>query len=231
MKYFISASLLSILTLLLVSWKGIKEGVISEGSEPEVSLDSKGVIRAVFGRSDSIFYVSSTDKGIHISHPLFIEHIPQMHLGNTRGPLIAASDKYSIITAMDQKGDIHWFLLDNSKGKIVKKGNINDQRASAPEGLIGISADDRDHFYAVWLDCRINKRNNIFFSDFSARDAKWSVNKLVYRSPDGHTCECCKPNIAVHKEHVAIMFRNWLNGSRDLYFIESFNKGDSFDKP
>ncbi|HEX8021773.1 hypothetical protein, partial [Mucilaginibacter sp.] len=53
---------------------------------------------------------------------------------------------------------------------------------------------------------------------------------LVYRSPDGHVCECCRPGIAVKGGNVAIMFRNWLNGSRDLYLATSTDKGKTFNK-
>ena len=55
-------------------------------------------------------------------------------------------------------------------------------------------------------------------------------NKLIYISPDEHVCECCKPNIDVQDEKVAIMYRNWLNGSRDLYLITSGNTGKIFNE-
>jgi hypothetical protein len=45
-----------------------------------------------------------------------------------------------------------------------------------------------------------------------------------------HVCECCKPSIAVRGSHVVIMFRNWLKGSRDLYFVSSENGGKNFSE-
>jgi hypothetical protein len=136
-----------------------------------------------------------------------------------------------MITAMDKQGSIHWYMVDNKTNKVKKTGVVNDKKGSAPEGLMGLASDDNDHFYAVWLDIRLHKQNNIFFSSFSTNEGKWSSNKLVYQSPEGHTCECCKPNIAVKGSHIAIMFRNWLKGSRDLYLAESFNTGKSFSEP
>lgn len=215
----------------MISWNKKDANTLSIGLEPEVSVDAKGVIRVVFGRNDSIFYATSKDKGELFTQPDLVAHVSGMHLGNTRGPQIVSSAHYSIITAMDKKGDIHWFLLNHNTGKWSDKGFINDQRSSAPEGLMGIAADDKDHFYAVWLDMRFNKQNNIWFSSLSANNSKWSQNKLVYHSPDGHTCECCKPNIAVNGKHIAIMFRNWLNGSRDLYCTQSTNGGQKFNEP
>jgi hypothetical protein len=50
----------------------------------------------------------------------------------------------------------------------------------------------------------------------------------VYASPDGNICECCKPSVAMSGNNVYVMFRNWLNGNRDLYLIKSNNGGNSF---
>src|SRR6185312_7265238 len=107
-------------------------------------------------------------------------------------------------------------------------GIINDVKGSAPEGLMGIAADKKDNFYAVWLDTRAGGGNNIFFSSLSNKATRWSKNRLVYKSPDKLVCGCCKPSIAVNGPEVAIMFRNWLNGSRDLYLLKSVNGGASF---
>ncbi|MDP9048572.1 MAG: hypothetical protein M3N14_10570, partial [Bacteroidota bacterium] len=94
--------------------------------------------------------------------------------------------------------------------------------------LMGISADKNDNFYAVWLDTRAGGGNNIFYSSISNQSNTWAKNRLVYRSPDKLVCGCCKPNIAVNGPEVVIMFRNWLNGSRDLYVLKSINSGATF---
>ena len=151
-----------------------------------------------------------------------------MHLGMARGPQLASSANYSVVTAMGQSGDIHFFILNHQKGQWQEKGSVNDIKGSAPEGLMNIACDNRDNFYAAWLDIRLNKRNNIFFSSLSAGHTQWLKNKLVYQSPDEHVCECCRPSIAVKGSNIAIMFRNWVNGSRDLYLATSADKGERF---
>ncbi len=146
-----------------------------------------------------------------------------------RGPQLASSAHYSVITAMDKTGNIYYFMLDHQKGTWQYKGLVNDIKATAPEGLMNVACDDKDDFYATWLDLRLNKRNNVYFSSLPAGNAKWLKNTLVYRSPDEHVCECCRPSIAVKGSNVAIMFRNWLNGSRDLYLATSANRGLTFN--
>ena len=55
-----------------------------------------------------------------------------------------------------------------------------------------------------------------------------SDNKMIYTSPDTTVCECCKPSVVMKGNHVYVMFRNWLNGNRDLYLIQSSDGGASF---
>lgn len=207
----------------------LDERVIASGSQPQVSVDNNGVIRIVFGRGDKIFCASSLDKGVTFSDPVLVASVPEMHLGMSRGPQLASSAHYSIVTAMDKSGNIHWFRLNHLSNKWKSMGIINDIQGSAPEGLMNIAADKKkDRFYAVWLDIRIGKHNQIYFSDLQEKADQWSKNKLVYKSPDEHVCECCQPHISVQDSTVAIMFRNWLNGSRDLYVAKSSNSGKSF---
>ncbi len=230
MKNILFKTILFVIIVLSLAWSKSSEDIISPGSQPQLGMDSKGVVRVVFGRADSIFCATSKDEGLTFSKPLFVAHISDMHLGMTRGPQIASSDRYSVITAIDKSGNIHFFQLMHPQGKWEYKGLVNDIKSSAPEGLMSIAADKQDNFYAVWLDIRQDKKNNICFSALSGKAGKWRKNALVYISPDEHVCECCKPGIAVKNGKVAIMFRNWLQGSRDLYLIASSNGGKTFDK-
>lgn len=228
MKKILPALLLGSIFLFLTSWSDKKTDTLSDGSQPQVSIDNKGVIRVVFGRDDKIFCSTSSDKGITFSGPVLIAQVPGMHLGMSRGPQVASSANYSVIIAMDKSGNIHWYKCSNLSNKWKAMGSINDLNGSAPEGLMSVAADKNDNFYAVWLDIRTGKHNQVYFSSLSGSGIRWSKNRLAYQSPDEHVCECCKPNIAVKGSTVAIMFRNWLNGSRDLYLIRSFDSGKSF---
>ena len=204
------------------------EKILGECSQPQVGVDNHNTIRVIYGEKDKIFYLESHDGGANFSKPSLVADVPRMHLGMSRGPQLACSDRYSVVTAMDETGNIHWFRLNNASGKWENMGLVNDQPGSAPEGLMNIAADKNDHFYAVWLDIRTGKRNQIYFANLNPKANKWSKNRLVYMSPDEHVCECCQPHIAVNGNEVAIMFRNWLNGSRDLFLTTSQNSGASF---
>src|ERR1700730_5839921 len=126
MKKILPVLLTAIIFLAFATRPETKTDTISEGEQPQISADNKGVIRVVFGRQDKIFCSTSTDKGVTFSSPVLVAQVPGMHLGMSRGPQIASSDKYSIITAMDKSGDIHWFQLDHSANEWINKGTVND---------------------------------------------------------------------------------------------------------
>ncbi len=203
---------------------------LGPGQQPEISMDAQGVVRLVYGNEDKIYYSISKDRGSSFSKPVVIAEVKDMHLGMTRGPQLASSRDFSIVTEIDKDGTIHSFRLDHKTDQWIKINAVNDVDSSAVEGLMSIAADDKNNFYAVWLDVRGNRRNKIAFSSLTGSGGSWSKNKIVYKSPDGVVCECCQPSIAVRGNMVSIMFRNWIDGSRDLYLITSGNKGLGFDQ-
>jgi len=223
-------TLLLFLTLAQESYSNQRNVLGITGQQPNLAIDTKGIIRMVYGDGEKIYCVTSSDNGANFSKPLLVASLAGMHLGNTRGPQIASSANSSLIAAMDKEGNIHTYSLAHTKNIWKKGANTNDIPKSAPEGLMGLTADRNNNFYAVWLDLRADKMNNIYFSSIKSGSTKWSKNKLVYRSPEGHTCECCRPNIIAKNNKLVITFRNWLAGSRDIYYASSNDMGKTFTK-
>lgn len=201
------------------------------GQQPNIGIDTKGIIRMVYGDGEKIYCITSANNGSSFSNPVLVGQIDDIHLGHTRGPQIASSKNYTLVSAIDKDGAIHSYRLSHESGKWTKLGNVNDKKESAVEGLMAVTADDGDNFYAVWLDIRMDKKNNIFFSSVNGKSSSWSKNLMVYKSPEGNVCECCKPNITANNGRVVIGFRNWLMGSRDIYYAVSTNKGKTFSAP
>lgn len=221
---------IALATLLIISIQAptFSQTVIAQGEQPQVSVDPKGVVRLVFGEQDKIFYVESKNSGSTFSKPTLVAEVPGMHLGMTRGPQIASSKDLTLVTAMDKEGNIHSFIIDHKTAKWEKAGRVNDEGGSAPEGLMSVAANESNEFFAVWLDLRNDRKNNICVASFANK--KWSPNKFAYISPEDHVCECCKPSITVKGKTVSVMFRNWLKGSRDLYLTSSTDGGKTFSQ-
>jgi hypothetical protein len=219
------------LLLIIVSLLNVfdKSAVVSIGTgmEPEIAVGSDHIIRIIYGFENHIYYSFSTDGGKVFSAPSIIATIPGMHLGMERGPQLASSKDVSLVTATDKKGAIHSFKLDHKTGIWTKLTNVNDIDEIAKEGLMDLVADDKNNFYATWLDLRIENKNNIAFSMWSPANG-WKKNRVIYISPEKKVCECCRPSIAVNGKHVSVMFRNNIAGNRDLYVTSSSDSGKNF---
>jgi hypothetical protein len=205
----------------------VSSTTIAAGQMPNVTNDNSGNIHLVYGNGDSILYSYSSDRGKTFSAPALISVLPKLAASHTRGPQVAATSNGLSVTACNNLGDIFSFTKDQS-GKWSQTARVNDVDTVAKENLMALDADGNNAF-AVWLDLR-DKHNKIFGAKSTDGGKTWLKNIMVYASPDTTVCECCKPSVAVKGNKVFVMFRNWLNGNRDLYLIQSSDGGNTFDK-
>jgi hypothetical protein len=202
-----------------------KDFVIVKGQMPALTTDANGTIDLVYGMGDSIMFSKSSNMGRSFSSPIVIDVLPGLYSYATRGPQIAATKNGLIVTACTSKGNI--ISCHKTNGKWQKGALINDEADVAPEGLMDLSADG-DKAFAVWLDIRGNHKNKIVGARSDDGGKTWSPNQIIYTSPDSVVCACCKPSVVVQGQNIYVMFRNWLNGNRDLYLIRSNDGGASF---
>lgn len=72
------------------------------------------------------------------------------------------------------------------------------------------------------------KGTQLFAAKSIDQGATWSKNQLVYRSPDGSICECCHPSVIANQGSVHVLFRNSLQGNRDMYLVSLEDHGATF---
>ena len=199
--------------------------VIAAGQMPNIAKDNSGNFHLVYGNGDSILYSYSTDHGNTFSAPSLISVLPKLAASHSRGPQVAATSNGLAVTACNESGDIFSFVKEQS-GNWIQTTRVNDMDTVAKENLMALAADGENAF-AVWLDLR-DKHNKIFGAKSTDGGKSWSKNIMIYASPDTTVCECCKPSVQMKDNNVYIMFRNWLNGNRDLYLIQSSDAGLTF---
>ena len=197
---------------------------IGIGQMPNMVTDPSGKVHLAFGKGDSILYTFSID-GLSFAAPMLVATLPELAASHTRGPQIAFTDFGITITACTSKGDIFSFYKEND-GNWTPGTRVNDTDTTAKENLMALGGHGKKMF-AVWLDLR-DGHNKIFGSSSKDGGKTWERNVLVYASPDTTVCECCKPSVLVTNGSVHVMFRNWLNGNRDLYLINSSDGGIRF---
>ncbi len=230
MKAITLITLISILTSITFAQnieKPDKDLIVAKGKMPQVTTDKKNNVHIVYGTGDSIMYLSSMNKGKSFTSPSLIAVLPGLFASAMRGPQIAATDNGVIVTACTKKGNIYSYK-QQGLNKWTKAMKVNDADEAAKEALMGLSADGLNVF-AVWLAVKNPKGQNVYGAKSVDGGKTWSKNLLVYASPDNTVCECCKPSVVVKGNDVYVMFRNWLNGNRDLYVTKSGNGGKSFE--
>ena len=219
--------------LLLINWLArpalINSENIGSGIHPSVATNPAGQVHVVYGQGNVIFYTTSPD-GKRFEKTVRVDSLPGLHLGASRGPQIAATAQAVVITAIDKAGNIWAYTHNRSSGQWQKPVRVNDIADIAKEGFVSLAAGPENSFNAVWLDLRGNKRNKIASARSTDGGRTWAANRVLYESPEGTVCECCQLSVVAQNRHVAVMFRNFLNGSRDMYLLKSEDSGQTFAK-
>lgn len=201
--------------------------IIASGQMPAMEKDNSGKIHLVYGTGDSIMYTYSEDKGRSFSSPELVDTLAAMEVGAACSAQITAVKDGLSIMAADNAGNIFSFIKDQS-GKWTKAARVNDMDTTNKEGFLGLSSDGNNSLFAIWPDLRDDGHNKIYGAKSTDGGKSWSKNIMIYTSPDSTVCECCKPSVVMKDNNVYVMFRNFLNGNRDLYLIQSADGGNSF---
>lgn len=209
----------------------IATGDANGPKQPQAAIAADGTVYVVFGSGEEVSFCTSTDDGKSFSTPTVAFRIPNLSLGMRRGPRITAFGDLLIITAIGGKqgkgrdGDVvAW--RSNNRGKTWNGPvQVNDNNDSAREGLHAMTVSATGEAWCTWLDLR-NQRTELYASKSVDGGANWSRNQLVYRSPDKSICECCHPSIAIHDKTIQVLFRNSLNGNRDMFLASILEEGD-----
>jgi hypothetical protein len=203
--------------------------------QPQVCIDANGIAHLAFGADGQVFYTCSTDAGATYRQPSQVAKLQSLALGMRRGPRIAVSGDAIVIAAIggstDHLGDGNLFTWrSNDQGESWQGPlQVNDVNASAREGLHGMAAGPNGELYCTWLDLR-DKGTQIFGSRSTDGGVTWSKNCFIYRSPDGTVCECCHPSVALDATGaVYVMWRNSLDGNRDMFLASSHDHGETFE--
>jgi len=199
------------------------------GMAPSLAEDNSRVYMA-FASHDSILFCSSADQGKTFSDPVLVSVLPDLGTGGGRGPQIIPGKGNLLIAATDNAGNILSFIKKKNSKNWEKGARINDVPEVAKEGFVSLAADQNGMVYAIWLDLRGDKKNKIAGAKSLDAGVTWSKNSILYQSPDSTVCECCKPSVAIKDGLIVMMFRNWLNGNRDLHIIQSSDGGLHFSK-
>ena len=173
-----------------------------------------------FGSGSGIYFASSTDGGHRFSSPLKMADSGALALGHHRGPRINLLPDAIVISAVLSGNLIAWRSTDHGK-TWARSSAINDVPDAAKESLHAMASDPHGVLFAAWLDGRASG-TRLYGSLSKDGGRTWSKNVHIYSSPDGTICQCCAPSVAIDETgEIWVMFRNVLDGDRDLYLTHS----------
>ncbi|MBI3267459.1 MAG: exo-alpha-sialidase [Planctomycetes bacterium] len=199
---------------------------VARGREPQVAVAPDGTIYVAFGNDNAVWCSASTDGGKTFGAPVQVAQAGNLALGMRRGPRIAATEKALVVAAVCG-GHGHNAAMDLQAWRSTDHGKtwqapvrLNSDAGAAREGLHGLAAGGGEHVYCVWLDLRRGK-TELYGAASSDGGATWGADAQLYKSAAGNICECCHPSVALDaKGNALVMFRNWLGGSRDMYYLK-----------
>lgn len=186
-------------------------------AQPRLALAGGNRVFLAYGHGADVFVARSDDAGTTFAVPVKVATVPGLMLGLRRGPRLVARGDTVVIT-LNQK-DLLAFTSTDAGRTWSGTATVNDIPESAREGLHDLALSPTGRAFVTWLDLRLGKMA-LFAAESTDGGRTWTRNTLLYRSPETSICECCHPT--AHFDAVgnlAVMWRNWLDGSRDLWLM------------
>lgn len=200
-----------------------------QGVQPQLAKLGNKVFVA-YAQDASVRVRSSADGGATFGPEVTLAVPGRMSVGMRRGPRIAVTASAVMVSVIagarggGLDGDLLLYRSVDGGATFGAPVVINDASGSAREGLHGFAANDQGFVILAWLDLRA-PGTQIFAATSQDHGATWSADRFVYKSPSGTVCECCHPSVTPGRGNRgighAIMFRNSVDGNRDLHVTRS----------
>ncbi|HEY8536743.1 MAG TPA: sialidase family protein [Vicinamibacterales bacterium] len=201
--------------------------------QPQLAAADSGLYLACGAAPDSILVARSTDGAATFTRLTPITVPGALALGNHRGPRVAASGRAVLVSAIvgtpgaerGTSGNLMVWRSDDDGRTWSAPVVVNDVPNAAREGLHGMALQG-NRASLLWLDLRTG-RMRLMSAASTDGGRTWGPNRLAY---DGSPviCTCCHPSVLIAGSRVVAMFRNDLNGARDMYVIESTDGGTTW---
>ena len=180
--------------------------------QPQLASDGRQAV-IVFGAGSTIYFAHPDGS------PVTVAEVPVMPLGRHRGPRIALTSGAIVITTgvapAGQRFGLNtirsWRSTDG--GKTWQPGPDVTPPGAAGSGLHALASDGKQRLVSAWLGPK-DGAPRLFTAHSDDAGLTWSKPAMLSAT----VCDCCHPSAAISADGtVHIMFRNALDGKRDLY--------------
>jgi hypothetical protein len=184
------------------------------------SRHAHGASSAPSSEARAVFLSRSDDGGLSFAPAIKIAELPGLMLGNRRGPRIAAfGDSLTVTMIANELLAIHSSDGGDTWSDPV---TINDVATCAREGLHDLAVSPHGELFVTWLDLREGTME-LWGATSADAGQTWSNDERIYRSPGETICQCCHPSVLSDRDgNLAVMWRNAIDGSRDMWIANRF---------
>ena len=217
------------------------------GIQPQVAVDSSGVIHVLFFKGNpaagDLFYCRSRD-GETFSKPVRVNATPgsAVAIGNIRGGRIAVGPQGQVYviwngsqTAASQNRGRTPLLFArlNRQGTAFEPDRNLIHFAYGLDGGSAITTDASGRVYVFWHAPIPGKQGEPFRRVWMTRSEDggktFSAERIIFDQPTG-ACGCCSLDAGTNeKGDIFVLFRTaWQTVHRDMYLLESRDHGDHF---
>jgi hypothetical protein len=202
---------------------------IANPRQPQAAVDEQGVVYVAFGAGEAVYCAVSSDRGNRFDKPTKIGSVKGLALGMRRGPRVAAGHGVVVVSAISHElGDLFSWRSTNGGKTWHGPLRVNDSPRDAREGMHAMAMGPSGQLFCTWLDLRSGK-TELYGARSIDRGASWSENWKIYTSPSGSVCECCHPSATYDGEGALhVMWRNSIDGARDMFLATSTDGGLTF---
>lgn len=193
----------------------VAETRIAGATQPQLAAGANGTTWLAYGSGHEVWVARSDDGGATFLPGSRVTNLPQLMLGMRRGPRIAVCGTTVTVTVVAPE----LLAYRSTDGGRTWSGpaRVNDVAGCAREGLHDLAANSAGELFITWLDLR-NGKTELWCAASRDGGASWTKNERVYQSPDTSICECCHPSALYDGDgNLAVMWRNSIEGSRDLW--------------
>lgn len=202
-------------SIALAGEKPMGRTEVQPAAQPQLAAGQNGEVWLAYGHAEEILVRRSSDGGENFDAPIKVATLPSLALGMRRGPRIAAHAEHVTITAIGN--ELVSFHSGDGGRTWSTAVTINEVAASAREGLHDLAMAPDGRLFVTWLDLREGAMM-VCGAESVDHGRTWSKNESIYRSPDKSVCECCHPSAMFDAQgNLAVMWRNSITGSRDLW--------------
>jgi hypothetical protein len=210
--------------------------------QPSVAVDAKGGVHVAFVAGGKVLLASRSAGELSFAERT-VAAAAGAACGMRRGPRVAACAGALVVSWIESRFDPEKKVVVGSRNLVASRSAdggrtwsppspVNRRKAACGEGLHALAAGPGNALYAAWLQPAEEGKKGAVIRLARSGDAgaTWAGECTVYASPSGTVCECCHPSVAVGPDGaVAVMFRNFLEGARDMFVARSPDQGRTFE--